>query len=127
MSLLNSNSNCLTMITNVTMLFWPLNASSDSISPGEGGGGLPSIDLRGFAAGKKFVLPRFCVSFTWQIQCSKHHLNTKRADHVEYPNAEIMSTKFLETSSNYPSHRRPEVVGRRDSRNLLQINLHCLV
>ena len=34
------------------MLLWPLNASSDSILPGEGGG-LPSIDLRGFAAGKK--------------------------------------------------------------------------
>ena len=34
------------------MLLCPLNASSDSILPEGGGGGLPSIDLRGFAAGK---------------------------------------------------------------------------
>ena len=46
------------MITYVTMLLWPLNASSDSISAGEEGGGLPSIDLRGFAAGKNEVQTR---------------------------------------------------------------------
>ena len=46
--------NSVTSITYATMLLWPLNASSDLISPG--GGGLPSIDLRdlrGLAAGKK--------------------------------------------------------------------------
>ena len=48
---LTSKFNSVTSITYATMLLWPLNASSDSISP-EGGGGLPSIDLRGFAAGK---------------------------------------------------------------------------
>jgi len=45
-----SKFNSVTWITYVPMLLWPLNASSDSILPG--GGGLPSIDLRGFAAGK---------------------------------------------------------------------------
>ena len=50
---LTSKFNSVTPITYVPMLIWPLNASSDSISPGEEeGGGLPSIDLRGFAAGK---------------------------------------------------------------------------
>ena len=47
----------MTSITYVPMLLYPLNASSDSISP-EGGGGLPSIDLRGFAAGKNEVQTR---------------------------------------------------------------------
>ena len=52
---LTSKFNSVTPITYVPMLIWPLNASSDSISPGEEGGGLSSIDLRGFAAGKNSV------------------------------------------------------------------------
>ena len=35
---LTSKFNSVTSITYATMLLWPLNASSDSISPGEGGG-----------------------------------------------------------------------------------------
>ena len=48
---LTSELHSVTSITYVTMLLWPLNASSDSLLLG--GGGLSSIDLRGFAAGKK--------------------------------------------------------------------------
>ena len=43
-----SKFNSVTSITYVTMLLWPLNATSDSLLLG---GGLSSIDLRGFAAG----------------------------------------------------------------------------
>ena len=48
-SLLTSNLNSVTSIIYVAMLLWLVKASSDSISPE---GGLSSIDLRGFAAGK---------------------------------------------------------------------------
>ena len=50
---LTSKFNSVTSITYVPMLLYPLNASSNSIS--RGGGGLPSIDLRGFAAGKNLI------------------------------------------------------------------------
>ena len=47
---LTSELSSVTLITYVSMLLWPLNVSCDSIFPE--GGDLPSIDLRGFAAGK---------------------------------------------------------------------------
>ena len=50
---LTSELSSVTLITYVSMLLWPLNVSCDSIFPE--GGDLPSIDLRGFASGKKFV------------------------------------------------------------------------
>ena len=68
---LTSKFNSMTSITYVPMLLYPLNASSNSIS--RGGGGLPSIDLRGFAAGKNLIEYNWWVDIGY-YPTAKHFL-----------------------------------------------------
>ena len=57
-----SKFNSVTWITYVPMLLWPLNGLHDINDTH--GGGLSSIDLRGFAAGKKVALKKVSTLFT---------------------------------------------------------------